>query len=204
MRQRIEDVKFAAANFRREYPLATGTLASPPLPTWDTELKAIAAEATPQTARQLAQRLSSVSDDIERHLNGYAAADGLSAVEERIRAQVAELEQSPSGVASANIITAREKLVAANQNAAAGNLGTDEILADVEMALTSGRELLAVEREQRERAEQRARLIRRTVLATLSVYGPGHRGPVGGAQSAARRRHVGGSAETGRTPTIRR
>ena len=74
LRQRIEDVQFAAANFRREHPVATGTLASPPLPTWDTELNAIETEVTPDSARQLAQRLSSVSDDIERHLNGYAAA----------------------------------------------------------------------------------------------------------------------------------
>ncbi len=170
-RQRIDEVQLAAANFRLAHPAATGPLAAPPLPAWQTELAAIKADVTPDTAREYDQRLSALNDAIEHHLNAYASISGLAEREQRIEQQLAELSQSAEQVATSEIAEARKALAQAKQYAVNGELGIERELAQADAAAEAGKARLEQETEQRARAAQRALWIRRTVMVMLMLTG---------------------------------
>ncbi|MCA9132719.1 MAG: hypothetical protein KDA45_06180, partial [Planctomycetales bacterium] len=105
-RQRIAEVRMAAANFRLQHPTASGPLARPAWERWEETLAALESEATPDTARALLQRLSQVNDDIQRHLNGYASAQALADQAQRLAEQGELLRRSPAQVAAAQLSSA--------------------------------------------------------------------------------------------------
>ena len=166
-RQRIEEVQLAAANFREASPTATGPLAVPPLPAWQTAVEAIKTEVTPETAREYEQRLSSLNDAIEHHLNAYAAISGLAERETQMEQQLAVLAQSPEQVAAREIAQVRKSLSQAKQHALTGELEVEQELSQAAATIEAARALVGLETEQRERAAQRALWIRRTVLFML-------------------------------------
>lgn len=169
--ERVEQVQLEAANFRQANITATGPLATPPLAVWQTELDAIAAELTPATARDMDQRLSRLSDAVERHLNGYALVHGLGERQQTLERRLAPLERSPGKVATSNVATAKKLFSQAQQSALAGELGVEETLAQVEAVVQAAQALVERERVALRQAELRATWIRRTVLFMLGLVG---------------------------------
>ncbi len=169
VRERFDDVKIQAAEFRDKNPTATGPLAAPPLVQWETEVAAIEQELSPETARELSQRLAKLSAEVERHLNAHAGYLGLGERSQNFLQMFAELEKSPGRVADPAISTARKLLDEAQQAAKSGQLGIEERLLQVDAAVQSGQTLMQEETERIERARLRSQWIRRTVLFMLGL-----------------------------------
>ncbi len=169
--ERVEQVKLEAANFRQKNTTATGPLSAPPLAAWQTELDAISDELTPDTARDMNQRLSRLNDAVERNLNGYASVHGLDDREKALNLRLVALEQSPSGVAADNVSAIKKLFSQAKQNAQAGELGIEETLVQIDASLQAGQLLVDGETAALRQAQLRAMWIRRTVWFMLGLVG---------------------------------
>lgn len=167
--ERVEQVQLNAANLRQTNPTASGALAAPPLAAWRTELDAIAAELTPTTSRDMTQRLSRLSDAVERHLNGYASIHGLDQRQQALENQLAILQQSTGNVASTQIDTVHRLISQVQDSARQGELGIDETLAEIDAELQAGQALLAQEKAALRQAELRRMWIRGTVFFMLGL-----------------------------------
>ena len=167
--ERIEQVQINAANLRQTNPTASGVLAAPPLAAWRTELDAIVAELTPATSRDMSQRLSRLSDAVERHLNGYASVHGLEQRQQALESKLALLAQSPGGVADAKVNVVRELISQVQHSAQQGELGIDQALAEIEAEVQAGQALLAQEAAATRQAELRRTWIRGTVIFMLGL-----------------------------------
>ena len=169
-RSRMEEVQLAAANFREQHPLATGPLATPPLADWQTELDAIEGELSPETARNLEQRLAQVDDALQRHLNGYASVLGLPARRQELEQQLQSLASAPEGIAAEQVSQAQELLAAAQAAAVAGQLGIEQRLAQAASAIEAGEQRLDEYLAARQRAQLRALWVQRTVVAMVALF----------------------------------
>lgn len=164
-RQQVEEVKMEAANLRLQSTAASGALANPPLEQWKNVITAVEDEISPNTVRELDQKLNQVRDDIERYLNGYATLKGVQGHEQHVSDQLDNLEADTLSYVAITQITEARRLLRDTLSAARdGQLGIDELLSATDNALLEAEQRMDHEQARLQRAELRRFWIRQTII----------------------------------------
>jgi hypothetical protein len=169
-RQLVDTVKLAAAKLRDKFPQAQGALANPPLDAWRSKLDALAEELTANSVRESQLKLNAIDEEIQTHLNAYAANDGLASNVESIQNQLTTLATAPNNVASSTIKDVKQLIAEAERLMSNGETGVQEMLAKAAASAAEGQAIVKAEVARLDRAAVVQAWIRRTALAMAGLF----------------------------------
>ncbi|MCA9192837.1 MAG: hypothetical protein KDB03_13770 [Planctomycetales bacterium] len=162
-----EDVKLAAAEFRRIQQTESGELAVPPIDVWRDELNIIRANLDSLQLVQSRQRLAKLENEMASYLNAYAAVQGMDERIEELQHSIANLERSPARVAAVEIKSIRDAIEQAQRDARSGTRNVGQILAAADSTVIAGRRKLEREQVELEQAALIRSWIRWTMMLVL-------------------------------------